>query len=117
MSAGMLLFTLFDSTLITIIVFSLLKALFKGKKIGIILGTVFGVIFFAGYVGLFVWINTAGHFMREDLVALIYYGPIVLFVLLTILIIVTRMHRKSQHKLDNIVKDEHDEEALEDNDK
>lgn len=89
-NVGMLIFGLIDGGLAYAVVFNLLKARFKGGKIGRILGTILGTIVFGIYIALFVWFNTPGVFVNPDFKNIIYAAPIVLSVLLTALVLLAQ---------------------------
>lgn len=93
-NVGMLIFGLFDGGLAFAIVFCLLRAWFHGKTIGRILGTIFGIIIFSVYIGLFVEMNTPGVRVNPDFRNIIYAAPIVLSVLLIILVLLCQPPKK-----------------------
>lgn len=89
-NVGMLIFGLFDGGLAYAIVYCLLKARFKGKKAGRILGTIFGTIIFTIYIALFVHFNTPGVRVNSDFRNLVYAAPIILFILLGALVLLSQ---------------------------
>lgn len=91
---GMLIFALFDGGLAFLIVFCLVKAHFKKEMLGRSLGTILGMIIFSIYIALFVLFNTPGVFVRPDLKWIVYLAPIVLFVLLTVLVLLSQPPKK-----------------------
>lgn len=106
-SVGMLIFGLFDGSLAYAVVYCLLKARFKGGKIGRILGTILGTITFAAYIALFVWFDTTRQAVNPDFKTIIYAAPIVLSVLLSVLVVLSQPPKQ---------KDAEDEEAEETSD-
>lgn len=89
-NVGMLLFGLFDGALAFTIVFCLIRAWMKGKKIGRVLGTIFGILVFSAYIALFVWFNTPGTRVNIDFRNIIYAAPIVLSILLVTLVLLSQ---------------------------
>ena len=80
---GMLTFGLFDSALAFFLVYCLWTSWLKGKRIGQILGIIFGTLVFTTYLTLFIWFNSPGVLVRSDIRTIIYAGPIVLTILLS----------------------------------
>jgi hypothetical protein len=99
-NVGMLIFGLFDGGLAYAIVYCLMKAWWKGKKIGQILGTVLGILVFSGYIGLFVYFNTDGVSVNTDFRNLVYAAPIVLAILLGVLVFLSQPPKQAEDKED-----------------
>ena len=57
-NVGMLIFGLFDSALAFFLVYCLWVSWLKGKRIGQILGIIFGTLVFTTYLTLFIWFNS-----------------------------------------------------------
>lgn len=104
-NTGMLIFGLFDGALAYTIVYCLLKARLGGKKLGRILGTIFGTLIFSVYIALFVYMNTPGVHVNPDFRNLIYAAPIVLFVLLTALVLLSQPPKRISGEEDSSADD------------
>ncbi len=95
-NVGMLIFGLFDSALAFFLVYCLWTSWLKGKRIGQILGIIFGTLVFTTYLTLFIWFNTPGVWVRSDIRTIIYAAPIVLTILLSILTLLSQQPKKQE---------------------
>lgn len=95
-NVGMLIFGLFDSALAFFLVYCLWTSWLKGKRIGQILGIIFGTLVFTTYLTLFIWFNTPGVWVRSDIRTIIYAAPIVLTILLSILTLLSQQPQKQE---------------------
>ena len=98
-NVGMLIFGLFDSALAFFLVYCLWVSWLKGKRIGQILGIIFGTLVFTTYLTLFVWV-------RSDIRTIIYAAPIVLTILLSILTLLSQTSKKEEGENDEKASEE-----------
>lgn len=99
-NVGMLIFGLFDSALAFFLVYCLWVSWLKGKRIGQILGIIFGTLVFTTYLTLFIWFNSPGVRVRSDIRTIIYAAPIVLTILLSILTLLSQTSKKEEGEND-----------------
>ena len=102
-NVGMLIFGLFDSALAFFLVYCLWVSWLKGKRIGQILGIIFGTLVFTTYLTLF---NSPGVRVRSDIRTIIYAAPIVLTILLSILTLLSQTSKKEEGENDEKASEE-----------
>lgn len=105
-NVGMLIFGLFDSALAFFLVYCLWVSWLKGKRIGQILGIIFGTLVFTTYLTLFIWFNSPGVRVRSDIRTIIYAAPIVLTILLSILTLLSQTSKKEESENDEKASEE-----------
>lgn len=77
----------------------------KGKRIGQILGIIFGTLVFTTYLTLFIWFTPRVR-VRSDIQTIIYAAPIVLTILLSILTLLSQTSKKEEGENDEMQSEE-----------
>ena len=95
-SAGMLLFALFDSGVAFFLVYYVAKAKFGGdqKSIARALGAFLGTVTFIAYFAVIVWFNTYPITAPDEVKLVVYWAPIVLSALMLLLIQLSKPPKK-----------------------
>ena len=114
-SAGMLLFALFDSGVAFFLVYYVTKAKFGGdsKSIARTLGAVLGTLTFIVYFAVIVWFNTYPITASDAVKTVVYWAPLVLSALMLILVQLSKPPKKLPDE-EELVEEESEEETTDD---